>query len=292
MKSEVKYLLDHGLAQASSSPWSSACILVPKSDKTFRFCTDYRKVNTVTKPDSYPLPRMEDCVDRVVSACFVTKLDLLKGYWQVPLTPHGAEISAFVTPDCFMQDSVMSKVLAGVQDCEVYLDDIVLHSSSWPSHLELLYAVFHRLCDRLSSLTLNLAKCEFGKATVVYLGKQVGQGEVCPVEAKVLAIVELPTPETKRELRRFLGMVGYYRSFCRNFSGVVLPFKLEVDASAAVLIQESPDGLDHPVCYFSKKFRTSLELQHYRKGSTRHVASIATFQSLYRLHRSTCMCHH
>ncbi len=108
MKSEVEYLLQHGFAKPSQSPWSSPCLLVPKSDSTYRFCTDYRKVNSITKPDSFPLPRIEDCVDRVGSARYVTKLDLLKGYWQVPLTPRASEISAFVTPDNFLQYSVMA----------------------------------------------------------------------------------------------------------------------------------------------------------------------------------------
>lgn len=97
MQTETNYLLEHGLAIPSNSPWSSPCVLVPKPDTTTRFCNDYRKVNSITKPDSYPLPRMEDCIDRVGAAKFVTKLDLLKGYWQVPLTPRASEISAFVT---------------------------------------------------------------------------------------------------------------------------------------------------------------------------------------------------
>lgn len=335
MKSEVQYLVDNGLAEPSSSPWSSPCLLIPKPDHTFRFCTDYRKVNAKTKPDSFPLPRMEDCVDRVGSARFVTKLDLLKGYWQVPLTPRAAEISAFVTPDCFMQYSVMSfglrnapatfqrlmcKVLSGVPNCEVYLDDIVLYSSSsWSDHIQLILTVFERLRD--ASLTLNLAKCEFGKATVTYLGKQVGQGQVRPVEAKIQAISEFPTPRTKREVRRFLGMSGYYRSFCRNFSDVVLPltnllrnsmdfqwsvdceaafqnaktllcsapvlaapnfdlpFKLEVDASAtgtgAVLLQEGSDGIDHPICFFSKKL-----LKHQLNYSTIEKEALALLLAL------------
>uniref|UniRef100_A0A8C7Y6R4 Gypsy retrotransposon integrase-like protein 1 n=1 Tax=Oryzias sinensis TaxID=183150 RepID=A0A8C7Y6R4_9TELE len=99
LQQEVKYLLENRLATTSSSSWTSPCLLVPKPDKTVRFCTDFRKVNQITKPDSYPLPRMEDCVDRVGSARFVTKLDLLKGYWQDPLTPPASEISAFVTPE-------------------------------------------------------------------------------------------------------------------------------------------------------------------------------------------------
>uniref|UniRef100_A0A669CU45 Gypsy retrotransposon integrase-like protein 1 n=1 Tax=Oreochromis niloticus TaxID=8128 RepID=A0A669CU45_ORENI len=235
-QTEVSYLLENCLAVPSSSAWSSPCLLVPKADKTPRFCTDFRKVNSVTKPDSYPLPRMEDCVDRVGSAKFVTKLDLLKGYWQVLLTSHAAEISAFVTPDHFLQYTVMpfglrnapatfqrlmNIVLGSVRQCEVYLDDIVVYSDTWSEHMETLADVFHRL--EWASLTLNLAKCDFGKAMVTYLGKQVGQGQVRPILAKIQAILDFPAPRTRRELRNFLGMVGYYRGFCRNFAEVVAP---------------------------------------------------------------------
>lgn len=244
MKSEVTYLVAHGFATRSQSPWSSPCILVPKSDSTFRFCTDYRKVNAVTRPDSFPLPRMEDCVDKVGAAHYVTKLDLLKGYWQVPLTPRASEISAFVTPDSFLQYSVMAfgmrnapatfqrlmnRVLSEVNNVEVYLDDVVIYSNTWEEHLEKLRVVFERLSR--ASLTLNLAKCEFAKATVTYLGKCVGQGQVRPVEAKVAAIVEFPKPTNKRELRRFLGMSGYYRSFCKNFAAIVSPLTDLLSAS-------------------------------------------------------------
>ena len=236
MRQEVSYLLENGLARPSSSPWSSPCILVPKPDGTHRFCTDYRKVNSVTIPDSFPLPRLDDCIDTVGSARYVSKLDLLKGYWQVPLTARASEISAFVTPDDFVQYSVLafgmrnapatfqrlvSIVLSGVPNCSAYLDDLVIYSSDWLEHLSTLRTVFTRLAE--ASLTLNLAKCEFGKATVSYLGKQVGQGEVRPIDAKVAAITSYPVPTTRRELRRFLGMAGYYRSFCKNFSTVVAP---------------------------------------------------------------------
>lgn len=90
--------LDNGLAVQSYSSWASPCLLVKKPDHTYRFCTDYRKVNSVTKADSYPLPRIEDCVDQVGAARYVSKFDLLKGYYQVPLTPRAQEISAFITP--------------------------------------------------------------------------------------------------------------------------------------------------------------------------------------------------
>lgn len=114
---------------------------------------------------------------------------------------------------------LMDTVLLGVHGCEVYLDDIVVYSPTWPEHMDMLREVFARLKD--ASLTVNLAKCEFGKAVVTYLGKQVGQGQVRPLTAKVQAILDFPVPTTRRQLRRFLGMRGYYRGFCKNFATVV-----------------------------------------------------------------------
>ncbi len=93
----MNYMLKHDIAEPSFSSWASPCLLVPKSDGTMRFCTDFRKVNSVTKPDSFPLPRMDDCIDQVGPARFVSKFDLLKGYWQVPLSDRAREIAAFIT---------------------------------------------------------------------------------------------------------------------------------------------------------------------------------------------------
>ncbi|XP_073721213.1 uncharacterized protein [Misgurnus anguillicaudatus] len=331
---EVKYMLQYGIAEPSSSAWSSPCLLVEKPDGTHRFCTDFRKVNAITKPDSYPLPRLDDCIDRVGSATFVTKLDLLKGYWQVPLSQRAREISAFVTPDHFCHYNVMAfgmrnapatfqrlvnKVLEGVVGCEAYLDDLVIFSSTWSQHLVQLEEVFKRLMA--ANLTLNLSKCEFGQATVTYLGKVVGHGHVSPIGAKVEAIVNFPVPSSRRELKRFLGMAGYYRAFCKNFATVAepltnllspkvsftwtescqvafdnlkallsnspvlaapdfnRPFKLATDASdvgvGAVLLQDDLEGIEHPVCYFSRKF--DVHQKHY---STIEKEALALILSL------------
>lgn len=236
MKKEVDYLVQHGFAVPSCSPWSSPCLLDAKSDGSPRFCTDFRKVNAVTVPDAHPLPLKDDCIDEIGPATYVSKLDMLKGYWQVPLTSRASLISAFVTPDSFLQYTVMpfgmcnapatfqrlvNKVLGGVSNCRAYLDDIVGYSNDWASHMSTLREVFK--CLSTASLTLNLAKCEFGKGTVLYLGQQVGQGKVCPIDAKINAIAAFPVPTTRRELRRFLGMAGYYRRFCKNFSSVAAP---------------------------------------------------------------------
>lgn len=116
---------------------------------------------------------------------------------------------------------LMRTVLGDIDNCEVYLDDIVVYSATWSDHVKTLHEIFSRL--KSTSLTLNLAKCEFGKAIVSYLGKKVGQGQVHPVEAKVQVISDFPAPQTRCELHRFLGMAGYYRVFCKNFSDVVAP---------------------------------------------------------------------
>lgn len=229
-------MLENNIAKQSFSDWASPCLLVGKPDGTQRFCTDYRRVNVLTRPDSYPLPRMEDCEDQVGSAKFVSKFDLLKGYWQVPLTTRAQEISSFITPFGLYSYSVMSfglrnapatfqrllnRVTVGLEGCAVYLDDIVVYSDTWEQHISRIRALLERLAE--AKLTVNLAKCEFARATVTYLGKVVGMGKVRPVGAKVIAIDTFPDPQTKRELMRFLGMAGYYRSFCPNFSSVVAP---------------------------------------------------------------------
>lgn len=108
MEAEIKYMQENDIAVSSCSDWASPCLLAGKPDGSVRFCTDFRKVNAVTKPDCFPLPRVDDCVDQVGSARYVTKLDLLKGYWQVPLTRRAQEISSFVTPSGLYSYQVMS----------------------------------------------------------------------------------------------------------------------------------------------------------------------------------------
>lgn len=98
MKKEVDFLLENHLADPSISPWASPCLLIPKSEGTNRFCTDYRKVIKVTVPDSHPLPLIEDLLDSVGNSKFITKIDLQKGYYQIGLSEEAKTISALITP--------------------------------------------------------------------------------------------------------------------------------------------------------------------------------------------------
>ena len=322
LKEEILYLLDNDFIEPSQSEWSSPCILVPKPDGTYRMCTDYRKVNNLSKTDTFPIPRMDDCIDKVGNSKYITKFDLLKGFWQIPLTERAKEISAFVTPDGLYHYKVMpfgmknspatfqrliNTIIAGIEHCDAYIDDAIIYSDEWNHHLGTIKAFFDKLSE--AKLTINLAKSEFCHATLTFLGHVVGHGQVKPIEAKVEAISNFPVPTCKRQLMRFLGMAGYYRKFCNNFSVIAEPltnllskrmrfkwtsdcqnafdklkailrsepvllapnfnkeFKLAVDASdvgaGGVLLQEDDNGVDHPVCYFSKKFN-----KHQKNYST------------------------
>ena len=233
---EVQYMLKNDIIEESQSNWSSPCILVPKHDGGFRFCTDFREVNDKTKSDSFPIPRIADCIDQIGNAKFVSTFDMLKGYWQVPLTQRAHEISAFVTPSGLYQYKVMpfgmknapatfqrmvNKLVRDIDGCEGYIDDVVIFSDNWSDHIRQIKCFFQIM--REAKLTINLMKSEFGKATVKYLGHIVGQGQVRPLDANIQTIVKYPIPTSRKELARFLGMAGYYRNFCLNISDIAAP---------------------------------------------------------------------
>ena len=182
---------------------------IPKPHSSARFCLDYRKVNAVTSTDSYPIPRMEDCMDRIGKAAYVCKIDLLKGYWQVPLTDQAKEVLAFVTPDVLFWCKVMpfgmknvpatfqrlmNQVTMGFLNCVAYLDDVILCHDTCQDHLRHLQELFVGLTDAI--LVVNLKKSEFAKARVTYLG-HVGQGQVSPRQARTQAIGNFPVPTNK-----------------------------------------------------------------------------------------------
>ena len=154
-------------------------------------CTDFRKHNSVTKTDTFPIPRIDDCIDKVGKAKYVTKIDLLKGFYQVPLTECAKELSAFVTPSGLYQYKVMAfgmknspaifqrlinSVTSGIDGCDAYIDDAIIYSDTWEEHLSTIRQFYDRLSD--AKLTINLSKSEFACATVTFLGHVVGQGQI------------------------------------------------------------------------------------------------------------------
>ncbi|XP_061481311.1 long-chain fatty acid transport protein 6 isoform X1 [Rhineura floridana] len=235
---EVQAMLEMGVIEPSTSPWSSPIVLVAKREANeVRFCVDYRKLNQISQVDPYPLPRMDHLIERLGAAKYITTLDLTKGYWQVPLDGDAAVKSAFVThmglfqfkvlpfglrnaPATFMR--LINSVINGLGEFScAYLDDIAIFSPDWNSHLNHLRIVLQRL--QAAGLTIKAQKCQFGLGEVVYLGHRVGQDRVKPLEAKIEAMHNWPVPKTKKQVQSFLGLAGYYRKFAPHFSSVATP---------------------------------------------------------------------
>ncbi|XP_068121096.1 uncharacterized protein [Hyperolius riggenbachi] len=234
---EIQRMLELGVIEPSHSEWSSPIVLVPKPDGSLRFCNDFRKLNEVSKFDTYPMPRVDELIERLGPARYITTLDLTRGYWQIPLTPTAREKTAFSSPQGLFHyvrmpfglhgapatfQRLMDEVLRPHQHfASVYLDDVVIFSSDWESHLPKVQAVINSI--RQAGLTANPKKCALGLEEARYLGYIIGKGLIRPQVQKVHAIKEWPQPCTKKQVRTFLGMVGYYQRFVPDFATIAAP---------------------------------------------------------------------
>ena len=234
----VQDMLEQGVIQHSQSPWSSPIVLVAKRDGTTRFCVDYRKLNSVTKMDVFPLPRIDDSIDILSHSRYFSTLDLRSGYWQVKMAPESVEKTAFAThsglyefvvmpfglcnaPSTFQR--LMERVLTGLARdiCTVYLDDILVMGATFEEHLFNLRCVFDRL--RNAGLRLKPSKCYLARKEVEYLGYVISEHGVAADPQKIKAVQEFPIPTNLKQLRSFLGLASYYRRFIQNFSKVANP---------------------------------------------------------------------
>ncbi|XP_072182290.1 uncharacterized protein [Diadema setosum] len=254
VKRELDEMLKMGIIQESASPYASPIVLVTKKDQSMRLCVDYRKLNEITVFDSYPIPNIEELIDRLGNAKYVSTLDLTKGYYQVELTEAARKKSAFITPFGLYEFTVMpfgmkgapatfqrlvDKVLRGAQAyAAAYIDDIVIFSETWEEHVEHLKDVLGRL--REAGLTAKPAKCKFGEREVLYLGFVIGGGKVKPEPAKIEAVVSYPRPVTKTDVRAFLGLTGYYRKFIPEYSEIASPLTDLTRKSEPKLVRWNP----------------------------------------------------
>lgn len=237
IEEELKKLLDLGIIEHSRSPWGSPVVLVKKKDGSFRMCIDFRQLNSMTKPETYPLPYLEDIIDRIQGCVVFTKLDLKSGYWQIMMRADDQAKTAFVTHTGAYQwrrmpfglrnatstfQRIMRKVLAGLEHfCEVHVDDILIFSQSEEKHLEHLKLVLDRLKE--ANFILNLPKCEFMVDELVFVGHKFSKSGISPDPAKLKAIHEMAALKDVSGVRTFLGMMNYYRRFIKNFAELASP---------------------------------------------------------------------
>ncbi|KAL1268488.1 hypothetical protein QQF64_033851 [Cirrhinus molitorella] len=238
VKKHLQELLDAGVIRESMSPYSSPIVVVKKKSGDIRLCIDYRKLNQRTIKDAYALPKLEDTFMALVGSKWFSVLDLKSGFYQIEVKEKDKAKTAFVCPAGFYEfnrmpqgvtnapstfQRVMEKCMADInlRDVLVFIDDIIVFSKDLEEHEERLLRVLRRLKEY--GLKLAPEKCMFAQTSVRYLGHIVSDKGVQTDPDKVAAVKTWPVPRNLKELRSFLGFIGYYRRFVKDFSKKVKP---------------------------------------------------------------------
>ena len=238
MRRQIDALLEQGWIRPSSSPYGAPILFIPKKDGKWRMCIDYRALNKITVKNRYPLPKVDELMDRLHGAQYFTKIDLSSGYHQIRVRESDIHKTAFVSrygsfeylvmpfglcnaPATFQR--VMNTILREGMDkyVLVFLDDILIYSRTLEEHIQHIRAVLGRL--RSEKMYGRLFKCDFFRTEVEYLGFDVGATGIKPSLSKVQAILEWPVPTSVTDVRSFLGLCSFYRKFIRWFSEIAAP---------------------------------------------------------------------
>ena len=236
----IKNMLQSGIIEPSRSPWAAPIVLVPKKSGEIRFAIDYRKLNEVTKKEIYPIPRIDDTLDALGEAKYFSTFDLAAGYWQIPMKKEDREKTAFISYEGQYQYKVMpfglcnapatfqrmmDVVLAGLkwQSCLVYLDDVIVFSSTFDKHLVDLDNVLTRLGE--ANLKLKPKKCHICCSEVDFLGHVISNMGVQADPKKLDSIRNWPIPRTVKQVQSFLGLTGYYRRLIKDYALIEHPLR-------------------------------------------------------------------
>ena len=238
VKAEFDTLLKQGIVSRSNSNWASPLHLVKKADGTYRPCGNYRKLNSMTARPTFSIPHLFDFVNNLKGSKIFSKIDLCKAYYHVPMTPENRDKTTITTPfgnfcfnmmpfglcgapSSFMR--LMTEVVHGLQNIFVYLDDIIVYSTSAEEHIAHLRSLFERLAQY--GLKINREKCSLGVEELDFLGHHITKEGFHPLEDRVTVIRQYPQPKTVKELRRFLGLFNFYRKFVPHVAETLIPLR-------------------------------------------------------------------
>ena len=239
VREHLREMIEAGAIKESKSPYSSNAVIVRKKDGSIRFCVDFRKLNNKTIKDAHAIPRVEESLHILAGSKYFSKLDLRSGYWQVEIEEKDKSKTAFQVgslgfyefnrmpfglcnaPATFQR--LMERCMGdlNLSFCLIYLDDIIIYSSTFEEHLERLEAVFERLEQH--NLKLKASKCEFFKTKESYLGHVVSEEGVETEREKTEALKSWPIPKNVKDVWAFLGFTGYYRRFIKNYASIARP---------------------------------------------------------------------
>ncbi|KAK3085220.1 hypothetical protein FSP39_000156 [Pinctada imbricata] len=239
VRDHLQQLLSAGIIRKSHSPFTSNVVLAKKKDGKLRLCIDFRQLNQRTIKDNYALPRIDELLESLSGNRYFSVLDMKSGYHQIEIEDSHKERTAFtVGPLGFYEynrmpfgltnapatyQRVMEECLGDLHlnICFIYLDDLIIVSKTFEEHLDRLQRVFQKL--REAGLKLTPKKCHLMMKKVKYVGHVVSEEGIEPDPQKIEKVIEWPTPTSKEEVRQFLGFVGYYRKFVKDFSKIAKP---------------------------------------------------------------------
>ena len=239
---EIEMLIRNGIVEECNSEWSSNLVVVRKKDGTPRTCVDLRRVNMATRFDCFPLARIDESLDALGGAKYMSTLDNSSAFWSILLHPEDRDKTAFgtrshgqlrfkrmpfgLTNATATYARALTFVLRGLlwKRCVAYCDDTVLWGSTFDDHMESLHAVLKRYA--IHNVNIKISKCHFACARTEFVGHQVEVGsgvKVC--EKKIKAIVEMKRPSNVQELKSFIGMCSYYKRFIKDFAHIAMPLR-------------------------------------------------------------------
>ncbi|CAM1295897.1 Uncharacterised protein r2_g521 [Pycnogonum litorale] len=236
INSEIVNMENLGVIELSVSEYVSPAVMVKKADGSYRFCIDFRSLNKLLTLDAEPIPNPDRIFSNLGGSKYFSKLDMSKGFWQIPIKPEHRHHTAFQTDRGLRHFTVMPfglvnatavfsrmvrKLLDGVKGVENYVDDIVVHSKDWETHLKILDEVFERL--RSGGLTVRPTKCELGKRELSFLGRVIDGSNMFLDDDKVQKVINFKRPQTKSQLRSFIGVVSYHRIHIKEFATILKP---------------------------------------------------------------------